>query len=171
MPTRKSNRLKVQPLAQDAADELMKSLARLFDKFEEAFSTEKERRIGREQLWALPLDARQYFTVSINGIPYLLIGINMKPLPDKSDTIAISSFARIVPVPKGLAPNCMRHFIGKTLADFCRENGKRYITARLTDDGLKVFEKLQAEPPRGVSITIKDKSCCMEVRYPRSTGR
>ena len=129
------------------------------DNFKLAFHEEAKNTLeGRDNLWALHApekstqqanssDKRIYYLISIDEIPYLLVGINPTPI----QMINLSSFSRIVSEPKGKATVCLTKLIGDKLVPVCRENDKSTIAAMIfTDRGDKVFRQLRQKLPRGI---------------------
>lgn len=107
----------------------------------------EEQNLGEGRAWALSPSERIYFIVSLNGAAYLLIGIN----PSPPNAMNISSFARIIPAPKGRAATCLRAFIEAKLVPMCRDAGKVAIAVHVTTEGgHKVFASLKASPPEGI---------------------
>ena len=136
------NGIQIQFLAQNEADDLMKSLeGQYLANFKEAFHEEKDK--PRDQPWALPAEKRQYYRVES-----YLFGVNCENLY----AVCLSSFARIdATSPKGNCAMCLKYLIEAELFPLCRSQNKRKIVAKLAPPGAKVFEVLRSMMP-GVSL-------------------
>lgn len=141
--------LAIKKLSQKEAEDLRRVLSEeVIKMIDEAFK-EEERNLPHYGWWALPPDKRIYYLVSLNGIPYLLVGINPNPAPTM---IYISSFSRVTQELKGRAPICLGRLIEDKLIPFCREQGKDSIKTRVTTEkGRRVLESLRTNLPRGVA--------------------
>ncbi len=141
--------LAIKKLSQKEAEGLRRVLSEeVMKNIEEAFE-EEERNLQHYGWWALPPDERIYYLASLNGISYLLVGINPNPTPT---TINISSFSRVTQESKGRAPICLGRLIEGKLIPFCREQGKdRIMTRVITEKGRRVLESLRTNLPRGVA--------------------
>ena len=138
--------MEITELSRSDAERLRNALpADVATGLKEAF-VDEERNLERGRPWALSESERMYFAVSRDGAAYLFIGIN----PSPPNAINISSFARIVPAPKGHAGMCLKAFIETKLVPMCRETQKEAIAAHATARGQGVFERLKLSPPRGI---------------------
>lgn len=142
--------IQINKLLEGEVDNLIKSLSgEPLENFKEGFHEEKE------NMKELSSEKRIYYSVLQDNAPYLLVGINLNPA---SNVISISSFARIVSEPKGMAADCIKELIEEKLVPMCgnSEPKKEVINARLTHGGYKVFKYLQGKDniPKGVEKII-----------------
>lgn len=164
-------KIETKELPQQEVDSLIKNLSgEPLQNFRKAFHAEREN-FDPKLTWALPRNERIYYLALLQNTPYLLIGIHPHPLPAMPHIINISSIARIALEPRGKAADCFRVILEERLIPFCKNEGKRLMSARITTGrGLKVFEAICMEPPVhviNVSIieTSPDWSCTIEVDY------
>jgi hypothetical protein len=134
----------INEISQDDADQIRDSLPRdLVPGLDEAFQGEKNDAEPARR-WAFPNDLRTYLIARVDGVRYLLVGINTQYLH-------ISSFARIVAAPRGHAAECMRRVVGDWLVPRLRATGKRATYCRTTTPGgWRVLTALQSNPPAGI---------------------
>lgn len=128
--------MKIRLLAQEEADDTMKSLKdKYLSNFTEAFHEERYKPSG--QRWALPPEKRLYYRVES-----YLFGINCENMT----ALSISSLARIdASSLEGNCAICLNRLIKEKLIPLCRERNKRQITAVLvTSGGIMVFKKLKS---------------------------
>ena len=155
----KKPQFSVRESSEEEADSLLKTIPAKI--LEDAFHLEKERKEKEYSYWALPKeedaaekDARIYYLVNYNEIPYLLVGINPRPV------FQISSLARIADkVNENAAADCLQELILHKLVPKC--NGKtprqEFITALTNYGGRTVFEKLKRRTIEGVEIFVSEK--------------
>jgi hypothetical protein len=146
----------IKELSEEEADSLLKMVPAKI--LEDAFHVEKERRESGYTSWALPKeenvpekDARIYYLVDYNETPYLLVGINPKPI------FQISSFARIAnKVNENTAADCLQELILRKLVLKCNSKTPRqeFIAALTNYGGRTVFEKLKRRKIEGVEIFV-----------------
>lgn len=134
--------LTIHQLTQEEADTLMKTLdvnKKYYQNFYDAFHGERTHLSNRDRPWALSEQERSYYLIES-----YLFGVNFQ----HSDTIKLSSFARILPqTPHHRCASCLRHLLQHRLLPMCGAYNKRCISAALTKEGRVVFEELKQAFP------------------------
>jgi hypothetical protein len=137
----------IKKLTQEKANSLIENLSgEPLENFKLAFHDEKENLLMHKIPIALPQEDRIYYSITVDDVDYLLVGINLK----NTNAINISSYARITTNLKGKASNCLKNLIDIELVPMCQSLKKeRIISYAYTIRSKKVFEKL-------LTLRIKD---------------
>jgi hypothetical protein len=140
-------RLEIAEVSQDEADRLRDALPPgLSEGFDDAFNCETNN-VQPPRRWALPAEMRTYLVVRLDGLAYLLVGIN--------EHLNIPSFARIASAPRGHAAECMRLVVGDWLVPRLRAAGRKATYCRTTTPGgWRVLAALQSAPPAGIKSIV-----------------
>ena len=159
-----STSIVVEKLSQEGADQLIRSLSGTkpyepLANFCKAFT--EEVRGGWNLRRALPESDRLYYTVRLEDVRYLLVGIT--PSIDM-ESVGLS-FARIHEEARGAATNCLRTFIETELLPYCRRLNKSLIKARIINpDAWKIFDVLRQGLPLGLNVAhLSDSSCVLNL--------
>lgn len=138
-------------LSQKDANTLMCNLsAEPLENFRKAFHSEKENMLMKQRHFALPSHERVYYLITVEGVDYLLVGINPNPY-STYNTINISSFAKITTKLKCKAVDCLRELLESELVPMCQTTGKELIVSNADTKGSKtVFKNLKELKIKGI---------------------